>query len=58
LNEFWEIIAKYEMDLIDKTIESVSDEVTRNIAKNLKDVLSNQQISEKTGLPIETVEKL
>lgn len=46
------------MDLIDKTIESVSDEVTRNIAKNLKDVLSNQQISEKTGLPIETVEKL
>lgn len=65
LKEFLEIImlnnnffAKYEMELIEKTTETVSGEVARRIAKNLKDILSNQEIAERTGLSVETVEKL
>ena len=65
LKEFLEIImlnnnffAKYEMELIEKTTETVSGEVARRIAKNFKDILSNQEIAERTGLSVETVEKL
>ena len=73
LNKFWSLIkmnndflARYQEDLIKKNTDEVTnrvtdrvtDEVTKGIAKNLKDVLTDQQIAERTGLPIETVSQL
>ena len=73
LNKFWELIrmnndflVRYQEDLIKKTTdevteqvtEQVTDSVTKDIAKNLKDILTDQQIAERTGLSIETVSQL
>ena len=47
-------LARYEQDLVDKNTQQVS----KNIARNLKDCLSDEEIAERTGLSLEEVQQL
>ena len=66
-NNFFE---KYERELVEKNTkeitdrvtkevtEEVTDRVTKSIAKNLKEILSDEKIAECTGLSVEIVRQL
>lgn len=63
--KFWEIIkmnndflVRYENDLIERTTRDVTDDVTKSIAKNFKDVLPDEVIAERTGLSLRDVKNL
>ena len=69
-----DFLVEYEENLIKETTENVTQQVTeqvtqqvteqvtmdvsKNIAKNLKDVLSDEEIAKRTGLSLETVKGL
>ena len=65
LNEFWEIIkmnnnflVEYETNLVENTRREVTKDVTLKLAKNLKDVLQDSEIANRTGLTLEEVKSL
>ena len=65
LNEFWEIIKmnndflqKYEDELIDRTTKKVTENTSKNIAKNLKNILPDKEIAKHTGLTLKQVQQL
>ena len=49
---------KYEQKLIDQNTQEVTEKISVDIARNLKDVLSDEVIAQKTGLDIEVVKNL
>ena len=49
---------KYEQKLIDQNTQEVTEKISVDIARNLKDVLSDEVIAQKTGLDIEIVKNL
>ena len=65
-----DFLVEYEENLIKETTENVTQQVTeqvtqqvtidvsKHIAKNLKDVLSDEEIAKRTGLSLETVKGL